>query len=310
LKVLSIWPSQPFVQGGVAFTPDDRFLTAWNNKVGLLLLDIASHGKEKFEIPCSGQFAVTQDGRMLASCNGKDIMLWDLSGPAPVQRTVIQQHTDTVTRVLFAPSGQTLYSASNDGTVRIWAVHTAHSEEKAMMKAPWGKATVGFGPDCRVCMTHDASAADKSVRIWTIDPDRLEIKERVQSRKTPARPIQIAFPADGRRLAYTNQDDFTVYLWDLTGDESRVRNELKGHAGNITGLAFAPDGRTLISASPFDGKMIFWDVSSGRKLEERTHGTFAKHITYSVDGRHLAVYANDFRAAIVRLASFPTSPRP
>src|SRR5262249_13659112 len=110
LKVLGIWPSQPFVQGGVAFTPDDRFLTAWNNKVGLLLLDIASHGKEKFEIPCSSQFAVTQDGRMLAACNGKDIMLWDLSGPAPVQRTVIQQHTDTVTRVLFAPDGQTLYS--------------------------------------------------------------------------------------------------------------------------------------------------------------------------------------------------------
>jgi WD40 repeat protein len=40
---------------------------------------------------------------------------------------------------------------------------------------------------------------------------------------------------------------------------------LRGHTGLVGALAFAPDGRTLLSGSP-DRTVRCWDVASGREL--------------------------------------------
>ena len=51
--------------------------------------------------------------------------------------------------------------------------------------------------------------------------------------------------------------DFEVVLWDpRTGKRLRA---LKGHSGNVTSLAFSPDGGTLASSSG-DGTVELWKV--------------------------------------------------
>lgn len=46
---------------------------------------------------------------------------------------------------------------------------------------------------------------------------------------------------------------------------------LKGHAGDIAGLEFAPDGRTLASGS-FDSTVLIWDVSGTRGAKGKPLG--------------------------------------
>jgi cytochrome c len=51
--------------------------------------------------------------------------------------------------------------------------------------------------------------------------------------------------------------DQTVRLWPLAGGAPRV---LEGHTQNVNGLAFAPDGRTLVSVS-YDQSVRIWPLS-------------------------------------------------
>jgi WD40 repeat protein len=94
----------------------------------------------------------------------------------------------------------------------------------------------------------------------------------------------LALSHDGRLLAAC-QEDHSIFLWDVselalravraelkrraaqqgkkpTEPAARPRAVLRGHGGNVTAVAFHPDGKTLASAS-VDGTIKFWDVVTG-----------------------------------------------
>jgi hypothetical protein len=64
----------------------------------------------------------------------------------------------------------------------------------------------------------------------------------------------IAFSPDGTRLAAAGGT--VIRVWDTEGKPLFV---FRGHLGNVSDLAFAPDGRTLVSTSE-DGTALVWDV--------------------------------------------------
>jgi WD40 repeat protein len=89
----------------------------------------------------------------------------------------------------------------------------------------------------------------------------------------------IALSPEGRYLATTNADG-TAYILRLAnqGDvyeippeplELKPKAALNGHDGPITWTAFAPDGRTLISAGK-DGVCKLWDLPEGKERRRVT----------------------------------------
>jgi hypothetical protein len=52
-----------------------------------------------------------------------------------------------------------------------------------------------------------------------------------------------------------------LVVFETASGQPRLR--LSGHLGGITGLAFTPDGNTLITTS-WDSTMLIWDVAGGR----------------------------------------------
>ncbi|MBO0858714.1 MAG: hypothetical protein J2P21_09645 [Chloracidobacterium sp.] len=56
-------------------------------------------------------------------------------------------------------------------------------------------------------------------------------------------------------------DDSTIKLWE--SDSGQNLATLKGHAGAADSVAFAPDGRMLVSAS-IDGRL--WKIASRRNV--------------------------------------------
>ena len=49
-----------------------------------------------------------------------------------------------------------------------------------------------------------------------------------------------------------------------TGEQKRTLTE---HTGDIEGLAFSPDGKTLVSSGSGDGTIRFWDVRTGDQTD-------------------------------------------
>jgi WD40 repeat protein len=74
-----------------------------------------------------------------------------------------------------------------------------------------------------------------------------------------------------------------VTLWVIPSDESV--GALRGHSREVAGLAFAPDGKTLASASA-DGKIKLWDLETNRERGSWTHGD-CKTIAFAPDGKTL-----------------------
>jgi len=123
----------------------------------------------------------------------------------------------------------------------------------------------------------------------------------------------LAFSPDGTLLAAGSNRDATVRIWDITTGRRReiLRTaDYPQFSTNLpTWIAFAPDGKTLASASPL-GTVEVWHLANARVLdstvpaakERKVQNRLSQSIAISPDGKLLAVATID---GMVRIYDYP-----
>lgn len=176
------------------------------------------------------------------------IGLWPLDGAAPRRLT---GHAAGVNAIVASADGTRLYSASADGTLRIW--NPAEGLERRQLLRH------GFGINKLVL--HEAGgwlaygAVDGVTRI--VDPDSgAQIADFTLDR----RPIlALALSPDGTRLAVGDGEGYIMVIdtgkWRIASD---FRATLRGP---VWALAFSPDGQTIY-AGGLDDAAYAWPVSA------------------------------------------------
>ncbi|HWO00948.1 MAG TPA: hypothetical protein VNS63_16935, partial [Blastocatellia bacterium] len=217
--------------------------------------------------------AFSPDGRRLATGSSDGTArLWDTSD---WRETATMPHGGEVLVVSFSPDGRYVATACSDGKARLW--ETGANKPTAEMPHGGSIQAVAFSADSRYVAT---AGTDKMVRLWLVTTGS-------KVYEVPHQAASIALSRDGRYLA-TGGSDGTVRVWPVSlqssntstgasekgdpsgrGDPSSNRPvmrrlELK-HSGDITAMAFNPDGRYLATAS-LDGTARIWDVTTGRQL--------------------------------------------
>ncbi len=80
---------------------------------------------------------------------------------------------------------------------------------------------------------------------------------------------------------------FTCFIVGSCGGGSNAKRTFSGHTERVDAVAFSPDG-TKIASGGNDGKLIIWDVSSGRVLHDIQADRFSvDFVTFSPDGGHV-----------------------
>ena len=103
-----------------------------------------------------------------------------------------------------------------------------------------------------------------------------------------------AFSPDGKYIVTASQGDRMATLWDMSSGQVVRQMEHGTNSGDyVYAVAFSPDGRYFgtggkdTDRSFSSGKMVLWDVNSGRKVREQEFATAVEAIIFSPDGQHL-----------------------
>jgi WD40 repeat protein len=196
----------------------------------------------------------SRDGKRLASTSRAGVVkLWDTTTFNPA--TTLTGRQGGIDLVFFSPDNKTLVGASAAGLVTLWDVGSGKA--RSSFSHFGGMNTIILAPDGKTLATGGGRAANRSD----------------------------ASPGASTR---TGGD---VRIWELaTGRRLAV---LPVPNGQVTRLAFAPDGKTLASATD-NASIMLWDVAS---LSPR--GTLswpsgrALYLAFAPDGKTLVAGGED-----------------
>jgi WD40 repeat protein len=259
----------------VAFSPDGKLLASgsldgtvrlWDRFTGQCQQVLQQHQSGVWSVA----FAPNGDGsdRQLLASGSQDqtIRLWEITPHAPSEGSqqqpqlvvqplrTLEGHTSWIRCIVFSSDGQSLASASSDGSVKLWQVSTGECLQTFQAHSSLVLA-VAFSPDGKTLAT---GGGDGLIKLWKVaEVRRQELEEDAETRahqgEAPQFSVLSPQSSDSTQNAKRKTQNFLLHVTPL--------NTLQGHHKWVRFLAYSPAGDLLASCSQ-DGSVKLWDTHS------------------------------------------------
>lgn len=209
-------------------------------------------------------------------CGG--IVVWDVQSGKVLQEIRLPD-CSAVDAVRFSPSGTVLAAASSDGQLRI--LDASSGKDLRLMRLNTSRIfSLDWNPDgTLIASGHE----DGAIRIW--QADSLE-ESRVMQNNAPKQSV--SFNRVGDLLAAGTRRAIQV----IDVYRARTLHVLTGLKGEVTCLAFSPDGDVLASGTT-TAEVRLWNARTGKVLADLTkHEYPVRSLAFSPDGHWLVTVAS------------------
>jgi WD40 repeat protein len=200
--------------------------------------------------------AVSADGRHVATGDIRGhVRVWNVRSGAAVE---LNGHSGAIGSLAFSPNGQSLVTASEDETARIWDVSTARSLAELRGHGDIVESAA-YAPNGKTVVT---SGDDGTIRVWAVASDPIDAELAARDDRTLR---DVDFDPSGDRVVAASED-LTALLWNA--DSERLLWALRHARGAeewVESADFSHDGRLVVTAGD-DGTAKVWRSSSGALL--------------------------------------------
>ena len=263
-----------------AYSPNSKLIASGSLDKTIKLWDAAT-GTERSTL--TGQaglvhgLAFSGDGKALAAASSTDnaVRLWSLDSEQPQWSVDLGA---TSVDVAFNPTRKQVAASS---TKDVWVIGADNGDP--LYGKPLWRSRVDTGMGLAFNAKGDELAcAEHSGSVAVFDAHDGKMRRRLSM---PDKPWCVAYQPDRPVLA-VGLDDGTVHLMDMVmGKEARM---VKAHeGGNVTALAFSPDGKWLVTGSSDKIIKIFDATSLALKTTLEGHTSTVRSVSFSPDGKHI-----------------------
>ncbi len=241
----------------IAFSIDENAI-ATSGVIGPELWEIPS-GRRLGNVSLWGKTVTfSDDGRLLASCNGQTFAFWDIAGghmacsfesPAPEGNAWA-----------LSPDGSTIAANGGPTVLHYWDIAARLDRIAAPAEAHQDRVNVlRFTPDGKTLIT---GGEDRTVQLWDVSSGR---RKKVMG--LAGKPRAFALSPDGKLLLAAARDHNWVFLWDLsTGAKPVILLDGYNSEAFPIAMGFVGWDQAIVTCWS-DGKVRSWGREDHRKRE-------------------------------------------
>lgn len=235
--------------------------------------------------------AVAPDGKLLASVNDREVMLWDLGERKALRAWPSEGwHRPSVA---FSPDGKTLAIGrqlwdAGSGSLKLTC---EDAPRPAISGAP---EAVAFSPDGKTAAIAFFDLYHNTVHLFDTGTGAC-IRTLQRWEEAISWTDAVAFSPDGKRVAAGS--DSQIRIWNAqTGALESTCGAPRDYRARPLQLAFTPDGKTLVSVieNIGDGRisgysLALWNADTGERLRTLVESPLLLAAALAADGKLLAV---------------------
>jgi WD40 repeat protein/tRNA A-37 threonylcarbamoyl transferase component Bud32 len=211
----------------------------------------------------------------------------------------LTSHVASVRSVAISPDSQTLASAGDDNTVRVWDLNNGSLKNTFKPQTGFLKGagtyftSVAISPKDQILAS---GCLDKTIKLWHLNNGNLirDLKGHSDSVNS------VAITPDSQTLVSAGREN-TIKVWKLSTGQALPN--LTGHSDWVYSVAISPDGQQLVSGSR-DNTIKLWNLLNGKLLSTFTgHMDWVRCVAFSPNGKTIVSGSNDNTIKLWKLGS-------